>query len=113
MLNFMKTANVSLRFLLELCVLGSLSYWGFQTGRVVLLKVAVGIGTPLLVAIIWGFFGAPHSSMARSGFQHLVLEIMLFGLAIVALMATDRTALALTFGAIVLINRFLMFVWEQ
>ena len=32
MLEVIKAANLALRFLLELCALGALGYWGFKTG---------------------------------------------------------------------------------
>jgi hypothetical protein len=28
-----KSVNLALRFLLELCALAALAYWGFQTGK--------------------------------------------------------------------------------
>jgi Protein of unknown function (DUF2568) len=45
MLEVIKTANVALRFLLELCILVALGYWGFQTGQGQLAKIALGICT--------------------------------------------------------------------
>jgi hypothetical protein len=45
--------NLALRFILELCVLVALRYWGFQTGKGLFLKIVLGIGTPLLIAVIW------------------------------------------------------------
>ena len=32
MLEVIKGANLALRYLLELCALGALGYWGFKTG---------------------------------------------------------------------------------
>ena len=44
--------NLTLRFILEICALVSLSYWGFQSGQGILMKLGLGIGAPLLIAII-------------------------------------------------------------
>jgi len=43
-----KSANLALRFLLELCALVALAYWGFQTGRGLIVKIGLGMGAPLI-----------------------------------------------------------------
>jgi hypothetical protein len=104
-----KLANLALRFILELCALAGLGYWGFQTGRVLIAKIGLGIGAPLLVALIWGTFVAPNASVTVPGLFRLVLELVIFGLAIAAL----HPILALVFGLFVVINRILMYAWGQ
>jgi hypothetical protein len=54
-----KLANLALRFLLELCALAALAYWGFKTGESAVAKIGLGIGAPLLAAVLWGTFVAP------------------------------------------------------
>ena len=44
----LQSANLALRFLLELAALGALAYWGSRTGSVPITKLGLGIGTPLL-----------------------------------------------------------------
>jgi hypothetical protein len=83
-----KTANVALRFLLELCILVALGYWGFQTGKGLLAKIGLGIGVPVLAAVVWSLLGAPGSSLQLHDPWHLVLEVILFGGAAVALFAS-------------------------
>ena len=34
-----KAANLALRFILELCALGALAYWGFHNGQGLALKI--------------------------------------------------------------------------
>lgn len=58
-----KTLNIGLRFLLELCLLVIFGYWGFNVGHNLLAKLLLGLGAPILVGIIWGVFLAPKSSM--------------------------------------------------
>jgi Protein of unknown function (DUF2568) len=82
-----KSANVALRFLLELCVLAALGYWGFQTGQGLLAKIGLGIGVPLIAAVVWGLVGAPGSPWQLHDPWHLVLEVVVFGAAAVALFA--------------------------
>ncbi len=50
MLELIKGANLALRFLLELCALAAVGYWGLETGRGPIAKVGLGIGTPLAAA---------------------------------------------------------------
>lgn len=57
-----KFANLTLRFLLELCMLATLGYWGLRTGEQLVVKIALGIGVPLLVGMVWGIFLAPKST---------------------------------------------------
>ncbi len=49
------SANLALRFVLELAALAALAYWGFHTGHSLLGDVALGVGAPLLAAVIWAY----------------------------------------------------------
>jgi hypothetical protein len=108
-----KGLNVAIRFLLELCVLAAVGYWGFKTGSGWLLKILLGIGAPLLIAVIWGMFGAPKANMQLQGFMLIALEVVVFGSGVAALFATKNYSLAWSFAVIVIINRILMFAWKQ
>ena len=57
-----KLLNEAVRFFLELCILIILGYWGFKTGNSTFTKILLGIGSPLLFAVIWGIFLAPKSA---------------------------------------------------
>jgi quinol-cytochrome oxidoreductase complex cytochrome b subunit len=109
----LKGLNIAVRFLLELCVLAAVGYWGFKTGSGWFLKILLGIGAPFLIAFIWGTFGAPQANMQLHGLTLLVLEIIVFGSGVAALYVTKNYSLAWGFAAIVIVNRVLMFVWEQ
>jgi hypothetical protein len=113
MLEVIKTANVALRFLLELCILVALGYWGFQTGQGQLAKIALGIGFPLIAAVVWGLFGAPGSPWQLHDPWHLVLEVILFGGAALALFVAGQRVLGLAFVLLFVMNRALMYAWGQ
>ena len=81
-----KLTNLALRFLLELCALAALGYWGFKTRESPGAKIGLGIGAPLLAAIVWGTFLAPRASIPTPGFLRLVLELVVFGSAVAALL---------------------------
>jgi hypothetical protein len=112
-MDILKSINLGVRFLLELCMLVAVGYWGFKTGSGWFLKILLGIGAPLLIAVIWGMFVAPKATYPLHGFVLLALEMVLFGLGGVALSATENYVLAWGFAVIVVINRILMFVWGQ
>ncbi|MEH7362060.1 YrdB family protein [Priestia megaterium] len=101
-----------LRFSLELFALGSLSYWGSQTGKGSM-KVLLAIGSPLIVAIVWGIFGSPRSHVQLSTSMHILLELLVFGLPSVALYTSGKPALAITYITVAIINRIFMYIWQQ
>ena len=50
----------------KLCALAALAYWGFHSGRGWLTKLGLGLGAPLLAALVWGTFVAPKASIPTS-----------------------------------------------
>jgi hypothetical protein len=110
---FLQYVNLALRFLLELCALAALGYWGFQTGKGWVMKIGLGIGIPVLIAVIWGMFGSPGASVKLSAPLHLLLELVIFGLPAIALYAAGKHGLAGSFILTVVINRILMYMWGQ
>jgi hypothetical protein len=108
-----KAANLLLRFLLELCILAILGYWGFGSGRQLLIKIGLGIGGPLLFAIVWGIFMAPKSSRRLQGTTFFIVELVIFGLAAAALYSMGQLTLTAIFGLLYVINRILLYLWKQ
>ena len=109
----LRGANLALAFLLELCALAALGYWGFHTGRGTLAKLGLGLGAPLLAAVVWGLFVAPKAAVVVPRAVHLALEVAVFGLAALALYAAGQPRLALVFALVVVLNRVLIAVWGQ
>jgi hypothetical protein len=112
-MQLIKGANLLLRFLLELLALGALGYWGFMTGSATLTKVALGVGAPLVAAVVWGTFLSPRAPVQLPWGVVLVLQAVVFASAAAALAATGNRTLALVFGVIVVTNAILMYVWQQ
>jgi len=108
-----KVLNLGVRFLLEIIALIILGYWGFQVSQGTIMKIIVGIGTPLLAAVIWGLFGAPKATYLLTGFPFLLLEIIIFGLPAVALFFIEKQKLAFIYGLVTVINLILIKIWDQ
>ncbi len=113
MLEVIKGANLLLRFLLELFALGALGYWGFKAGSGTITKAALGIGAPLVAAVVWAVFVSPRAPVELPGFLVLLLQVLVFGSAAAGLVVTGHRAVALVFGVIVVVNAILMYLWGQ
>ncbi len=116
----LKGANLVLAFLLLLCALGafaSFAYWGFKTGGATPSKIGLGLGAPLLAAVVWGIFGAPRAVVPVPGLLHFVIQALFFGLAALSLAVTGHRTQAGAFVAIavaiVVVNAILAYVWGQ
>ena len=111
MLELIKGVNLALRFLLELCALGALGYWGLKTGGGAVAKITLGIGAPLVAAVVWGAFLSPRAAVTLPGSLVLLLQALVFTSGAAGLAATGHPMLALVFGLIVAVNAALMYVW--
>lgn len=106
-------ANIILRFLLEICGLIALGYWGFRVGNGYTMKILFGFGIPTFIAVVWGFFGSPNAKIQLSTISHILLEIVIFGLPALALYASGHRRLTWYFVTCVIINRLLLLLWKQ
>jgi len=100
--------NLLLRFLLELCMLGAVAYWGFETGDGAAMQALLGVGAPLLMAVVWGVFISPKATIPLRPVPWVALQAVLFGSAAVALATFASHELAVAFLAIVAANGALM-----
>lgn len=107
----MKEANLALRFLLELGLLAALAAWGFGHGGV--LGVVAGIALPVAAAAVWGLLIAPRAPNRLADPWRLLVEVVLFGLAVVALAAAGYVNLAAVLAVAVVLSEALSVVWRQ
>ena len=108
-----KNANLALAFLLELGVLAALIYWGFATGSNILVKIALGIGTPVVAIIVWAVFGAPNSARRLQGLWYWLLRVVFDAVGAVTLYAAGQHTLGVIFALIALLNCVLGYAWKQ
>lgn len=104
MLTAIKYGNLALAFFFELCALAALGYWGFHVGGGTLVKVGLGIGAPLLTAVVWGLFIAPQATVKVPDPVNVLLRIMVFGLAVAGLAAAGQPAWAWALGVVFVVN---------
>jgi hypothetical protein len=103
-----RAGNLALRFLLELCMLGALLTWGFATGTSPVARLGLGLGLPVLAAVVWGTFLSPHAAVALPKPLRVLLELLLFGAAVAALAQVGYRTLAIAFGVLVLVNEIMI-----
>lgn len=108
----MRTANLGLRFLLELAMLAAVAFWGFRAGPSLPLKLLLGLGGPLLFAAVWGVFISPKARYPLSRTSRLALELLLFAIAALLLVIAGRSLLAVLFGGLVLVSSSIHFLTE-
>lgn len=113
MLTAIKYGNLAVAFFLELCALAALGYWGFHVGSGMVAKVALGIGVPLVTAVMWGLFIAPRATVKLPAPVNVSLRILVFGLAAASLAVAGRTTWAWAFGVAVVANLALVRVLGQ
>ncbi len=112
-LTTLKYANLGLALALELCVVASLCYFGFVVEASWVEKIGLGIGLPVLAIVIWAIFGAPASRRRLQGLPFLLLQIIWFGAAAVALYFARQPILAIIFALLFVLNTILAYAWDQ
>lgn len=112
-MDVLKGINLAVRFLLELCMLAAVGYWGFKTQSGWGMKLMLGIGLPVLIAVVWGLFVAPRAIYPLSGIPHLVLALILLGSGVVALFASGNPTLGWVYALILVVNQVLLILWKQ
>ena len=102
----LKAVLLVVRFGLELAALVALGYWGFTTGGTVV-RIVLGIGAPLLAAVLWGLFVSPKAKYGNEVLR-AAFEIVVFGGAALALADSGHTGLAIAFAAVALADSVLV-----
>ncbi len=108
-----KSLNLLVRFLLELCMLVAVGYWGFKTHSMWTTRIIFGIGLPLLIAAVWGLFAAPKGPYHLTGIAHIVFSLILLSSGAIALFASGGTNLGWIYTIVLIVNEILLVVWKQ
>ena len=109
----LKNLNLALSFLLELVMLVAFGYWGFNTGDSTVVHWVLGLGVPVLAIIIWSIYNAPQSKRRLPRTPRTLLEVVMFSLAALALLAAGQTTWAIVFVVFIVINQIGIYIWQQ
>jgi hypothetical protein len=101
-------ANLGLRFLVELGAYASLAYWGASTGTSMAGRTSLAVAAPLLAVMVWSLLLAPKARWHVGEPAALVLELVIFATATVALIASGPVVLGTVFGVVALGNTLLV-----
>lgn len=104
----MSLLNSGIRFILEICMIAAVGYWGFYFGSTTVMKWILGIGVPILFMFIWGMFGSPAAPFKLEGLAHMTLEITLFVVAALALLFSQHPLLAGILFITAILNRIFL-----
>ena len=94
-------------------MLAAVGYWGFKTQSGWWMKLTLGIGLPILIAVVWGLFVAPRAMYPLRGIPHLVLALILLGSGAVALFASGIPTLGWIYAITLVVNQVLLVLWKQ
>lgn len=107
-----RAANLAVKFFLELAMLACFAYGGWHlAGGPWRLMAAIGL--PLVAVVVWGRWAAPRSLRRLSTVRRVPLEVVLFALAVVALVCSGADVAGAMLAALMVINGVLLTVFEQ
>jgi Protein of unknown function (DUF2568) len=95
-----RAAMLTVRFLVELATLAALAVAGASAGTGLGWRIVLAIGGPVLLAIIWGLVMAPLARRRIADPARLVVEVVLFLLAALALALVGDVVAAVVYGVI-------------
>jgi hypothetical protein len=107
-----RAANDALRFFLELSALAAVAYWGWSEFDGALRWILV-VAAPLAVAVVWGRWMAPKSNRRVGDPWRLVIEVVIFGGAALALFDADQSTQAVVMAAATAVHLALTFALGQ
>ena len=97
--------------MLELSALAAVAYWGWSEGGGA--RWVLVVAAPLAIAVVWGRWMAPRSNHRVHDPWRLVIELLVFGSAVVALAAADRPKLAIILAGATALHLGLTFPLAQ
>jgi hypothetical protein len=108
-----KALNLALAFVLELCALAALAYWGYELDTATAVRWVVAVAAPLVLALIWSQIAAPTASRRLTRAPLLVFKLVVFTLTAALLYSTGRYVPALLLEGAAIVNLRLGLAWDQ
>ena len=97
---------LTVAFLAELAALAALASWGWSTGGSTAGRVVLAVAAPAVAAVLWGVFAAPRAPVRVPALTVLV-KVVVFGAAVLALFATGHPVLGILLAAAALLSSLL------
>ena len=97
---------LTVAFLAELAALAAFAVWGWSVGASTGTRVLLAVVLPAVAAMLWGVFAAPRAPVQVPALAVLV-KVVVFGGAVLALVATGRPWAAAVLGAAALLSSLL------
>src|ERR671919_1889430 len=107
----LKSANLALRFVLELGALVAVGYWGWKTGDGVM-RWVLPIAGVLAVVAAWILFVSPDPRIELAPPVRLIIEFAVWAAAGAALYAASQRGLAIGFVVVAIVNSTANYVWD-
>jgi len=101
--------NLALRAVMETGIVLAFSFWGYQTGSSLALKILLAIFSPLIGFGIWGAIDF-HKAGELAEPLRLVEELLISGLAAYLLYLTGQHFLGLTLGLLSITYHLLVYI---
>ena len=104
----MVAVNDGLRFILEMCALVAVGYWGWRTGNTVASRLLLSVGGVVLIAVVWAVFRADEGATVEVPTAvRIAIEVAVFAAATAALAAVGRVRLAIVYAVLAALNEIL------
>lgn len=108
----MRTANLALKFLLELCAFAALAWAGARLFDGVR-SVVAAVLLPLAAVVVWGSWCAPRSSRRLPAPARIPLELGVFAVAAALLGVSGLPVVAIVLAAVMAVNAVLLTTLHQ
>lgn len=112
-MQFIKTINQVVAFIIELGMFAIVSYWGYQQGKTIVAKYSFAIILLIVAIALWGIFAAPNSLYRLEFSMRIIFELFLFSIASFLLYKTGHSTLAVCFGTIALTSEAIAYIFKQ
>jgi hypothetical protein len=101
--------NDVVAFVVEIAVIVLLAVAGFSSGGSGATAVLLGVGLPVVAALLWGAFAAPRARVGNAAVR-LVVKVLVLGGGVVAGFVVLPAVWAVAFAVVVVVNLALMYV---
>ena len=101
------SANLALRFALELGAVAALAYAGWRVPRGRGVQIGLAVGAPVLAVVVWSVLVAPGSESRLPDPWRLIPEFLVFASAAAGLARAKHPRIGAAFAVVAVLNSVL------